>query len=106
MARVIRIDGVDGGSRLLHCGYGEQAFPRGQDVREARVLRDNRFAARQIARVALAEPSASQTNVLILGDSELAPRMSEVLLVGAEYVQRHREGRNDLPAAVSELGPV
>src|SRR6185369_5763955 len=98
MPSIVAIDGLDRGNGLLHGAEGEQPFSEREDPAQAGVLSDHRFARGQVARIPLAEPTAAEPDVLILGDGEFRARILEVPGVRAEDVERHRYGRHQPPA--------
>src|SRR5438874_13770216 len=90
MARIIAID-------LFHCaGHLGQGIEREQSAAavmagESGLLNDYRPAGGEVAAAAITEPSGIQTNVLILGDGELAFRSPDVMslerVVGAQHMR-------------------
>src|SRR5205807_10389114 len=70
------INGRQGFFTRVEC---EKPFARGQDIAEAGVLGDHRFAAGQVTGVALTEPATPQPDVLVLGYSELSPGAAKIV---------------------------
>ena len=79
--------------------------PVGKQVAEPGILGDHRPARRQIGRAAIAEPAAAESDVLVLGDRELASRRGDVTTIFVEIrgkVQRVPH----VPALAQEHLPI
>src|SRR5215468_10114826 len=85
---VIVIQPINRLERLSRGAEGQQAVPARQEVAEACVLHDHGTAHRQIARAAIAEPSAARAHIGVFGDAELGARSPPIVLIGPQ-IARH-----------------
>src|SRR5207244_107030 len=77
-----------------------------QYIAEPGLLGDYRLATGQETGIPLAEPAASQPNVLVLGDRKLGARILNVVPIGAEDVERHPVRGDHAPAMSLESFPI
>src|SRR5215510_12252032 len=99
---------------VRHCSNGRQRFifrlkseeacTSGNNVAESCILRDHWMASSEITDTAIAEPATAQTDVLILGNGELAAGGTDILTVGAGFRQAHR--RHNAPTVAAHVGPL
>src|SRR5262249_53583310 len=80
----------DGRQRFVFRPESEETCTSGNDIAESCILRDHRPAGGEITDTAVAEPATAQTDVLILGNSELAAGGTDILTVSAGGGQTHR----------------
>src|SRR5262245_14493297 len=78
MSGVVRLNLVHRAQNVLHCAEPEQSAARWNEFAEARFLRDDRPACREVTTRPIAEPTGVRTHVLVAGNRELAVRFLDV----------------------------
>ncbi len=92
---------LEGRHDVLQAAEREQALAGREELPERGVLRDDRAARGQVAGAPIAEPAASQADVLVLGHGELATGAQDVVAVGLDLArERHRV--DDAPAVLPQ----
>src|SRR5712691_10071937 len=94
----------DGRQRFVFRPESEETCPSGNNVAESCILCNHRTASGEITGTAVAEPATAQTDVLILGNGELAAGGTDVLTVGAGFRQAYR-GHN-APTVAAYVGSL
>jgi hypothetical protein len=72
-----------------------------QDIAEAGILSNHRPPGSQVADAAVAEPSAAESDILVLGDGEFPPRLLNVLAIAIE-VARDGQRVSQVPSVGAE----
>src|SRR5215831_1149136 len=80
----------DGRQRFVFRLESEETCPSGNDIAESCILRDHWPASGEITGAAVAKPATAQTDVLILGNGELAAGGTDVLTVSTGLRQTQR----------------
>ena len=96
MTFVIGVDGLEGRQDVVEAVEGEEPFAGREELSERGVLGDHRTPRGEIASAAIAEPAASETHVLVLGDGEFSARSQNVVAVGLD-ASRERHGVDEPP---------
>src|SRR5690349_8064139 len=84
MLRIIRVDRLYGGQDLLRRLKREEALACRECAAEARILSYHGAPRSKVLGAALAEPSAAEAHVLVLGYREFAARSADVAVIGVE----------------------
>src|SRR5207247_8263325 len=102
---VISVDLVECPSRLHRCRETEHSLAVREELARARVLDDDRLAARQVARRPVAHPRILELDARTLDAAELAPRPLDIALVHLGS-RGHLARTTDLPTAPLQLLPL
>src|SRR5262249_50465396 len=89
VSHVIAIDRVRRLGGLFNCRKGQQASAAWQPIADARVLREHRPAAGEIADAAVAEPAAAGLQVHAFRDHEFGRRTADVVAVPPGVARNH-----------------
>src|SRR5262245_13827895 len=81
MSNVVAIDCTRGLSSLFDCREGQQSLAAWQQITAARVLREHRPSAGEIADTSVAEPAAAGLHVHPFRDHDFGRRTADVVAV-------------------------